>query len=142
MSSIGVREVCPSAPVVVVSGERSDVGIPKAGGSRVVVYLCGVRAERPFLMETVEEQTLRWGADQGYEVVETFEDGLADWKAEHRQELGDAVALLMDNCPRFLEVAWAAQRSGLYYTPLSSKLSAGEAEYILRDCGAISSIMR
>jgi long-chain acyl-CoA synthetase len=49
---------------------------------------------------------------------------------------GDAVALLMDNCPRFLEVAWAAQRSGLYYTPLSSKLSAGEAEYILRDCGA------
>ncbi|HVM98225.1 MAG TPA: AMP-binding protein, partial [Candidatus Acidoferrales bacterium] len=31
---------------------------------------------------------------------------------------------------------WAAQRSGLYYTPISSRLTAAEAEYIIRDCGA------
>jgi long-chain acyl-CoA synthetase len=49
---------------------------------------------------------------------------------------GDVVALFMDNNPRFYELTWAAQRSGLYFTPIPSKLTAGEVEYILGDCGA------
>ncbi len=49
---------------------------------------------------------------------------------------GDMIAILMENHPRFFEVAWAAQRSGLYYTCISSKLSAGEIEYIMDDCAA------
>ncbi len=36
----------------------------------------------------------------------------------------------------FFEIAWAAQRSGLYYTPISSRLTAPEVEYIVNDCGA------
>jgi acyl-CoA synthetase (AMP-forming)/AMP-acid ligase II len=49
---------------------------------------------------------------------------------------GDVVAIFMENNIRFLEIAWAAQRSGLYYTCISSRLTAGEVEYIVRDCGA------
>ena len=49
---------------------------------------------------------------------------------------GDVIAILMDNHPRYFEIAWAAQRAGLYYTCISSKLTAGEVEYIVRDCGA------
>ncbi|TAJ70041.1 MAG: acyl-CoA synthetase [Phenylobacterium sp.] len=49
---------------------------------------------------------------------------------------GDVIAILMDNHPRYFEVAWAAQRCGLYYTCISSKLTAGEVEYIMGDCGA------
>jgi len=49
---------------------------------------------------------------------------------------GDHIALIMDNDARFLEVAWAAQRSGLYYTALNHHLLAGEVQYILDDCGA------
>lgn len=49
---------------------------------------------------------------------------------------GDVIALLMDNNPRYFEIAWAAQRSGLYFTCISSKLTAGEVEYIVGDCGA------
>jgi long-chain acyl-CoA synthetase len=49
---------------------------------------------------------------------------------------GDVVAVCMDNNPRFFEVIWAAQRSGLYYACISSKLSAGEIDYIVRDCEA------
>ncbi|MCR5878832.1 acyl-CoA synthetase [Phenylobacterium sp. J367] len=49
---------------------------------------------------------------------------------------GDVIALFMDNHPRYFEIAWAAQRSGLYYTCISSKLTAGEVEYIVGDCGA------
>ncbi len=46
---------------------------------------------------------------------------------------GDGMAVLMDNNPRYLEVVWAAERTGVYCTCLSSKLSVGEAEYIVRD---------
>jgi len=49
---------------------------------------------------------------------------------------GDVVAILMENNPRFLEIAWAAQRSGLYFTCISTKLTAVEVEYILKDCDA------
>ena len=49
---------------------------------------------------------------------------------------GDVIAIFMENNPRYFEIAWAAQRSGLYYTCISSKLTAGEVEYILRDCAA------
>ena len=50
--------------------------------------------------------------------------------------VGDVIAILMENHPRYFEIAWAAQRAGLYYTCISSKLTAGEVAYIVRDCGA------
>jgi len=49
---------------------------------------------------------------------------------------GDVVAVFMENHIRFLEICWAAQRAGLYYTCISSRLTAAEAEYIVRDSGA------
>ncbi|HEX3919646.1 MAG TPA: acyl-CoA synthetase [Caulobacteraceae bacterium] len=49
---------------------------------------------------------------------------------------GDAVAFCMENTARYYEALWAAQRSGLRFTAVSSKLSVGELEYILKDCEA------
>src|SRR5262245_27173241 len=49
---------------------------------------------------------------------------------------GDVIAILMENHPRYFEIAWAAQRAGLYYTCISTKLTAAEVEYIVKDCGA------
>jgi acyl-CoA synthetase (AMP-forming)/AMP-acid ligase II len=49
---------------------------------------------------------------------------------------GDGIAILMENHPAFLEIAWAAQRSGLYYTAVNWHLQHAEVEYILRDCEA------
>src|SRR5437763_7655622 len=49
---------------------------------------------------------------------------------------GDGIALLVENHPRFLVAAWAAQRSGLYFTPISTQLGAEEVAYILADSGA------
>ena len=49
---------------------------------------------------------------------------------------GDCIALCMENHPRFLEICWAAQRAGLYYSAISSRLTAAEVEYIVDDCGA------
>ena len=49
---------------------------------------------------------------------------------------GDHIAFAAENHPRYLQIAWAAQRSGLYYTAISSRLSAEEMAYIVNDCGA------
>jgi long-chain acyl-CoA synthetase len=49
---------------------------------------------------------------------------------------GDHVAFMLENHPSFLAVAWAAQRSGLYYTAISSRLQADELAYVIGNCGA------
>ena len=53
---------------------------------------------------------------------------------------GDAIALFMENNLRYLEICWAAQRAGLYFTCISSRLTPPEVEYIVRDCGATALI--
>ncbi|WP_295560032.1 acyl-CoA synthetase [uncultured Sphingomonas sp.] len=49
---------------------------------------------------------------------------------------GDVVATVFANAPEVFVFGWAAQRSGLYQTAISNKLSARDIAYILRDCGA------
>ncbi|MFC6080564.1 acyl-CoA synthetase [Sphaerisporangium aureirubrum] len=51
-------------------------------------------------------------------------------------EPGDHIAFMLENHPLFLVVAWAAHRSGLYYTPISSRLRSEELAYIVDDCEA------
>jgi long-chain acyl-CoA synthetase len=49
---------------------------------------------------------------------------------------GDHIAILLENNPRFFEICWGAQRSGLIYTAISTRLTAPEVDYIVGDCGA------
>ena len=49
---------------------------------------------------------------------------------------GDHIAFLMENRLAFMEICWAAQRSGLYYTAISRYLTQEEIAYIVKDCGA------
>jgi long-chain acyl-CoA synthetase len=49
---------------------------------------------------------------------------------------GDHVALMLENHPRFLQICWAAQRAGLYYTAISFRLQLQEVEYIVNNCEA------
>src|SRR5438876_753703 len=48
----------------------------------------------------------------------------------------DQIAFLVENSLRFMEICWAAQRCGLYYTAISTHLTPGEVGYIVADCGA------
>jgi acyl-CoA synthetase (AMP-forming)/AMP-acid ligase II len=50
--------------------------------------------------------------------------------------LGDTIAIFMENNARYFEICWAAQRSGLRYTAISSRLTAPEVEYIVKDSEA------
>jgi len=50
--------------------------------------------------------------------------------------IGDTVAFFLDNVPDFFALTWGAQRAGLFYVCISSKLTAPEAQYIVEDSGA------
>lgn len=49
---------------------------------------------------------------------------------------GDVVAVLIDNNEHFHTVMWAARRSGLYYVPVNTHLTAAEAAYIIDNSAA------
>lgn len=49
---------------------------------------------------------------------------------------GDVVATLFGNGSEVFIIGWAAQRSGLFATAISNKLSAADVSYILKDSGA------
>jgi long-chain acyl-CoA synthetase len=46
---------------------------------------------------------------------------------------GDAVVLCCDNRPEFVDIYWAAQRSGLVLVPISTRLKASEIAHIVND---------
>jgi fatty-acyl-CoA synthase len=49
---------------------------------------------------------------------------------------GDHVGMMLENNRQFLEIVWAAQRSGIIFTPISTHLKKDETAYILENCGA------
>src|SRR5580692_10824811 len=75
--------------------------------------------------ETVTYAELEARSNQGAHLLRSIGVGV-----------GDAIAIFMDNSPRYYEVLWAAQRSGVRFTCVSSKLSVSEVEYIVKDSEA------
>jgi long-chain acyl-CoA synthetase len=51
-------------------------------------------------------------------------------------EIGDTIALCFENHPAFFALCWGAQRAGLVYVAISSRLTPPEVAYITRDSGA------
>ena len=49
---------------------------------------------------------------------------------------GDHFAVLMENNAHYLQVVWGSQRAGTMLVPISTRLTAPEISYILKDAGA------
>ena len=49
---------------------------------------------------------------------------------------GDHIAMMMKNCVEFLQVAQAANRAGIIFTPISTHLKQDETAYIITNCKA------
>ncbi|MBT4520723.1 MAG: acyl-CoA synthetase [Halieaceae bacterium] len=49
---------------------------------------------------------------------------------------GDHIGMMLENNRQFLEICWAAQRSGMIFTPISTHLKTEETAYILNNCNA------
>jgi long-chain acyl-CoA synthetase len=76
------------------------------------------------------------GATLSYAELERQSNQIAHLFRSRGLRPGDHIAVLMENRPEFFPVVWAAQRSGLLYTPVNWHLSADEAAYTVADCGA------
>lgn len=75
--------------------------------------------------ETVSFGTLEKRANQGA--------GILRAKGIRR---GDHIAIFMENRREMLEICFAADRAGVYYTTISTHLNQDEIGYILADCDA------
>ena len=86
--------------------------------------------DRPALIMGTSGETVT------YRELDERSNQLAHLLREAGLRRGDHIALFMENHPRYMEVIWAALRSGLYITAVNSHLTAPEVEYILGDCEA------
>lgn len=68
--------------------------------------------------------------------MEARANQLAHYFREHGLVEGDAVAILIENNEHMHTVMWAARRSGLYYVPINTHLTAAEAAYIVDNSAA------
>ncbi|MEH6494716.1 MAG: AMP-binding protein [Pseudomonas marincola] len=71
-----------------------------------------------------------------YKELDERSNKLAQYFRSMGLQIGDHIAFLLENNDKFHEVCWGAQRAGLYFTAISSRLSPDEAAYIVNDCGA------
>jgi long-chain acyl-CoA synthetase len=76
------------------------------------------------------------GAVTTYAELDAASNRTAQYFRAHGLVAGDAVAFFLENTPDYFALAWGAQRSGLRFVCISSKLTANEVDYILADSGA------
>ncbi|AMO63683.1 acyl-CoA synthetase (AMP-forming)/AMP-acid ligase II [Mycolicibacterium phlei] len=68
--------------------------------------------------------------------LEARANRLAHHFRKHGFVEGDTVAVVMENNEHMHAVMWAARRSGLYYVPINTHLTAAEAAYIIDNSNA------
>ena len=66
------------------------------------------------------------GETVSYRQLEERSNQVAHLLRARGLKAGDRIALMMENHPRYFEICWGAQRSGLVYTAISSRLTAAE----------------
>ncbi|WP_458318654.1 fatty-acid--CoA ligase FadD4 [Mycolicibacterium brisbanense] len=71
-----------------------------------------------------------------FDELEARANRLAHYFRQRGLVEGDVVAILMENNEHMHAVMWAARRSGLYYVPINTHLTAAEAAYIVDNSGA------
>ena len=76
------------------------------------------------------------GAEISYKQLEARSNQLAHLLRRQGLQRGDGILVFMENTPEFFEICWGAQRSGIYFTAVSSRLTAPEIAYIAKDCDA------
>jgi len=90
--------------------------------------------------QTTPNKAALMDADTGKSLSHRQLNGLANQAARALRHLGlkrgDVLAVLLDNGFDIFEIAWAAQRSGLYLTAISTKFTASDVGYIVEDSGA------
>lgn len=76
------------------------------------------------------------GRSVSYRELEEDSNRIAQYFRSQGLKTGDGVAIFMENNVDYFKLCWGAHRAGLYYTCISSYLTAEEVNYIVGDCEA------
>ncbi len=76
------------------------------------------------------------GEIQTYAELDARSNQLAHLFRSAGLQRGDHMALFMENQIHYMEIVWAALRSGMYITAINSYLTTPEVAYIIDDCEA------
>ena len=76
------------------------------------------------------------GAVMTYAELDAASNRVAQFLRAEKLLAGDTVAFFLENTPAYFALAWGAQRAGLIFVCVSSRLTVGEVDYILADSGA------
>ncbi len=76
------------------------------------------------------------GATVSYAELEDAANRLSQVFRNAGFQPGDHIAFCMENRPEFFPILWGAHYAGLYYTAISSRLTADELGYIIEDSGS------
>ena len=89
----------------------------------------------------------RWSVLHPHKTAIIFEDNKTSYLEFHQKvnraccwlqslgiEKGDRVAVMLSNCPEFLELYLACSRLGALFVPLNFRLAASELDYTLTNC--------
>ena len=71
-----------------------------------------------------------------YGALEAASNRFAQLMRARGMQIGDTIALCLENTADLFTVAWGAQRAGLVYVAVSNRMAAPEIAYILRDSGS------
>jgi long-chain acyl-CoA synthetase len=92
-----------------------------------------IAATHPDKAAVIEAET---GRTLTFADVDAASNRFAHLLRGHGLAIGDVIALMLDNVPEYFGIAWGAQRSGMHYVCVSTRLTADEVNYILADSGA------
>lgn len=76
------------------------------------------------------------GETRSYRQLDEASNQIAHFFRAHGLGHDDVVAIMLENTPDYYSLTWAAQRAGLRYVCISSRLTADETDYILENSGA------
>ncbi|RLC22625.1 MAG: long-chain fatty acid--CoA ligase [Deltaproteobacteria bacterium] len=74
------------------------------------------------------------GREISYLELHRRADRTSCWLQSLGIEKGDRVAVMMNNCPEFIEIYLACSRLGAIFVPVNFRLAAPELDYTLRNC--------
>lgn len=76
------------------------------------------------------------GETMSYAQLEERSNRVAHLMRASGLQRGDVVAIALDNMPIYYPLVWGAQRAGLYFVCIPTRLTSAEMRYMLEDSGA------
>ena len=101
--------------------------------AKSMLYPIDVAAQQP---DAIAFRMCNSGEEVTFSQLESRSNQIAHLLRDSSVGIGDHIAILLKNQREFLELCFGAERAGIYYTTISTRLTAAEIALIIHNCGA------